>query len=105
MEHKTTTQLLTDKEMAVIETLQNNPDPTSRLRSEYYSIRYREVLTSHQAEIANVTYYGDRVEIQKRMLTALDDLRKEYDADVDHAIKLHLSTLQIWVPWHDKPAA
>jgi hypothetical protein len=105
MEPKTTTPLLTQQEMQVIETLQNNPDPTSRLRSNYYALRYREVLSSYQDQIAGVHYYGDRVTIQNRMLDAMKNLRKEYEADLSHAITLHLSTLQVWIPWGNEPAA
>jgi len=99
MEHNLNPSLLTEQEFEVIEKLQNNPDPTSRLRSDYYSLRQREILSNYQDDIAKCTYYGDRVGIQQKLFNEMQELRKEYDADLNHAISLHLSTLNVWVPW------
>src|SRR5438105_12068176 len=95
-----TPAVLTQEQSAVLENLMKNPDPTSRLRSDYYHLRHREILSNYAIDIATTGIdYKDRVEIQTRLFEALKELRNEYDADINHAIALHLSTLNTWVPW------
>lgn len=104
MNLKNYTEPLTEAEEKTLHELSKNPDPCSRLQSNYYQLRQREIHARYAdaltAEPAND--YKERQSLQERLMHDLTALRKEYELDLDNAIQLHLAMIGV-VSW--KPAA
>lgn len=91
--------LLTEADEKLIEKLQLDTDPTSRLGSKYYPLRRKQIIDTYAGAFQEGTDFQDRLKYQTQMMDALQLLRQEYEADVNHAIELHLATINCWVPW------
>lgn len=91
--------LLTEAESNRIEELHLNPDPTSRLRSNYYLLRHRQIIDTFSSAFKDGVDANDRLRYQTEMADAMHQLKKEYEADLNHAIALHLATYNCWIPW------
>lgn len=97
-------QPLTEAEETFLHTLSKDPDPCARLKSNYYQLRTREAFANYTADLAAEPYadYKERQSLQEALMVRLEEIRREYDADVDNAIRIHLVMLNV-VNW--RPAA
>jgi len=84
---------LTEAERQAIYEMSRNPDPLSRIQSNYYELRSRELYEQYATKLLGVDYhdYNDRVRLQENHQEQMDKLRHEYDLDIQQAISLHLT--------------
>jgi hypothetical protein len=97
----TPTRLSKNEEVRLF-ALSHDPDPCSRLASDYYQLRLRQIFQQYTDELKQHDYHdhSDRVKLQQQMFQWQRDLQDEYDADINNAISVHLAMLGVmsWRP-------